>query len=41
MRNIKSKKSLADFSKNAIVTTDQLNKVKGGTGTIIIDTPAP
>lgn len=41
MRITTPKKSIADFSKNAIATTDQLNKIKGGSGTIIIDIPNP
>jgi len=41
MKHTTPKKSIADFSKNAIATTDQLTKIKGGSVTIIIDLPLP
>ncbi len=41
MKNTTPKKSLADFSKTAIVPTEQLSKVKGGEATIIIEVPIP
>ncbi len=42
MKNTNQKKSLADFSKNAMISTDQLLKIKGGgDGMIIIENPLP
>jgi len=37
MKHTRPKKSIADFTKNAIVSTDHLLKTKGGTTEIIIE----
>ena len=41
MRNTAPKKSIADFSKTAIVPTNQLCKIKGGTNSIVVEDPLP
>lgn len=41
MKHTTPKKSMADFKKNAIISNDQLLKIKGGTTSIIVEELIP